>query len=262
MMGARLIFTAAFAALAIFAQTSAASAQNRLQQIFERGTLRVGTTGDFNPMSVRDPATNSYKGYDIEAMTQLAKDMGVQVEWVATDWSSFMAGITSNRFDIFAGGASLNMARAKVAGFTIPYMEAGTVPVATKATAAKFKSWEDVNKPGVTVAVTLGTVFEEQAKRMFPNAKINSVQPPAAGYQEVMAGRADVTITSNVEASQLTQRYSQLGMVDTPPRNRRPFAYVVKQDEFAFINYLNNWVTLKTYEGFFEGLQAKWLPKS
>ena len=57
---------------ALFAQT-----KSHLQSILERGTLRVGTTGDFNPMSVKDPATNTYKGFDIEAAEQLAKDMGI-----------------------------------------------------------------------------------------------------------------------------------------------------------------------------------------
>ncbi len=260
-MNLRLVFTGLVAALAVFGQVSAASAQSRLQQILERGVLRVGTTGDFNPMSMRDPATNTYKGLDIEAMTQLAADMGVKIEWVPTEWSSFMAGIAADRFDIFSG-ASLSIPRAKVAGFSIPYMEAGTVPMATKEGMAKFKSWEDINKAGVTVSVTMGTVFEDQAKRHFPNATLRAVQAPAAGYQEVMAGRADVTITSTVEASTLVQRYSQLGVVQAPPRNKRPFAYVMKQDDFALINFVNSWITLKQYEGFFDGLQAKWLPKS
>ena len=70
-------------------------------------------------------------------MTQLAADLGVRVEWVATDWGSFMAGIAADRFDIFSG-ASLSMARARVAGFSQPYFEAGTVPVIQKAKAAQL----------------------------------------------------------------------------------------------------------------------------
>jgi len=50
------------------AGSAMAQTKSKLQLILERGTLRVGTTGDFNPMSVRDPATNSYKGFDIDAM--------------------------------------------------------------------------------------------------------------------------------------------------------------------------------------------------
>ena len=44
--------------------------------------LKVGTTGDWDPMTMKDPATNKYKGFDIDVMNELAKDMGVKVEFV------------------------------------------------------------------------------------------------------------------------------------------------------------------------------------
>jgi cyclohexadienyl dehydratase len=234
--------------------------KSRLQTILERGTLRVGTTGDFNPMSVRDTATNAYKGFDIEAMEQLAKDMGVKVEWVPTEWATLVAGITADRYDVFAGGSSLNMARAKTVAFTDPYLEAGTVPLTLKANAGKFKTWADVNNKGTTVAVLLGTVFEEQAKAHFPQATIRSVEKPATGYQEVLAGRAQVAVTSNIEAATLAQQFPNLVMVGTPKdmRNKRPFAYPVAQGDATWVIFLNNWIALKKSEGFFAALEAKY----
>src|SRR5262249_38915583 len=57
-----------------YAQAPAGAAgKSHLQRILETGTLRVGTTGDFRPMSFRDTATNDYAGYDIEAAKELAK---------------------------------------------------------------------------------------------------------------------------------------------------------------------------------------------
>ena len=133
---ARLIVLAA----ALLGVVAAAHAQqkSRLHSILERGTLRVGTTGDFNPMSVRDTATNTYRGFDIEAMEQLARDMGVKLQWVSTEWATLVAGITADRYDIFAGGSSLNMARARTVAFTDPYLEAGTVPLTLKQNLGKY----------------------------------------------------------------------------------------------------------------------------
>lgn len=236
-----------------------AEAQSRLQIIQERGTLRVGTTGDFNPMSVRDPATNTYKGFDIDAMEQLAADLGVGVEWVPAEWATLVAGVASDQYDIFSG-ASLNMGRARTVGYSIPYFQAGTVPLTLDRNADRFSSWDDINQPGVKVAVSLGTVFEEQARAHFPNAEIVSVQSPATGFQEVLAGRSDVTITSNVEASSLVQRFENMVWLDVPARNLRPFAYPLPQDDFAWINFVNSWVTLKTTEGFYDALRDKWMP--
>ena len=61
-----------------------AQAQSALQEILNDGLLKVGTTGDWNPMTMKDPATNSYRGYDIDVMTELAKDLGVKIEFVPT----------------------------------------------------------------------------------------------------------------------------------------------------------------------------------
>ena len=237
-------------------------AKSRLAQILERGSLKVGTTGDFNPMSFKDPGSNEYRGYDIDAMQALAAEMGVKLEWVQAEWATIVAGVAANRFDIFSG-ASVSIARAKTAAFTVPYLEAGTVPVATKAAAAKYPSWDALNAAGVRIAVSMGTVFDEQAKRFLPKAEIKAVQSPATGYQEVLSGRADATLTSNVEASTLIQRFPNLALLGPGAelRARRPFAYVVAQDDPIWLNFINTWVTLKTSEGFFTALEAKWLPK-
>ncbi len=236
-----------------------APAKSRLQTVLERGTVRVGTTGDFNPMSIRDPATNSYRGFDIEAMEQFAKDLGVKIEWVPAEWATLVAGITANRYDIFSG-ASLNMARAKTVAFSDPYTEAGTVPLVLKSEAGKYKGWADLNQSGTVVAVLLGTVFEEQAKVHFPQARVRSVEKPATGYQEVLAGRAQATITSNVEAASLVKNFPNLVMVGGAElRNKRPFAYPLPQGDAVWTTYVNNWIALKKSEGFFQALEAKWL---
>lgn len=254
---AKLLIVAAVAlAAAVPAQ---AQQKSRLQQIIERGSLKVGTTGDFNPMSIRDPAANSFKGYEIDAAEDLAKSLGVKLELVPTDWPTLVAGITANRYDIFMGGSSMNTARAKTIAYSVPYIETGTVPVFQRSAAGKFKRWDDINRAGVTVAVVLGTVFEQQAKQHFPKATIKAVQPPASGFQEVLAGRADVTITSSIDAQGIVTRYAALGHLPLEAaRNKRPFGYIVAQGDATWLNYVDTWIYLKKSEGFFAALEKKW----
>ena len=249
------------AAVALLAPTSSiAQNKSKLNQVLERGTLRVGTTGDFNPMSIKDTATNTLTGFEVEAMTQLAADMGVKVEFVPAEWATLVNGIVSDRFDIFSG-ASLSMARAKTVAFSHPYLYAGTVPLVNKKAPGKFTTWESINSPNVTVAVLLGTVFEQQARAHFPKAKIRAVEKPATGYQEVLAGRAQVTITSNVEAATLMKTYPDLQVVGSGSdmRNKRPFAYPMPQGDEVWLTFVNNWISLKQAEGYFDTLEAKWL---
>ena len=69
--------TAAAVALGLMA-TVPAKADSVLQEILSSGVLKVGTTGDWNPMTMKDPANDTYTGYDIDVMTELAKDLGVE----------------------------------------------------------------------------------------------------------------------------------------------------------------------------------------
>jgi cyclohexadienyl dehydratase len=251
-------------ALSAFAAAGLALAQapskSRLHKVLESGVLRVGTTGDFRPMSFREPKTGEYAGHDIEVAKELAKDLGVKVEFVSTDWKTLLNGIQADKYDVAMSGISMNVDRAKVAAFTVPYMEFGTVPVIRKKDAAKFKSWTDIDKANITVATTLGTVFDQQAKEYFKVAKRKQVEAPALSYQEVLSGRAEVCITSNVEAASLVQTYPELAIVPVDrARSRRPASLLVAQEDVVWLNFLNQWITMKRTSEFFEGLQKKWL---
>ena len=84
-----------FLALALGASfTAAALAQQKshLNRILETNLLRVGTTGDFNPMTFRDPASNEFRGHQIDAAHDLASELGVKVQFVLTDWKTLING--------------------------------------------------------------------------------------------------------------------------------------------------------------------------
>ena len=237
-----------------------ASRASHLNRILDAGSLRVGTTGDFPPMTSRDPDTKNYVGYDIDAAGELAKDLGVEAAFLPADWKTLVNGIVADKYDIVMSGVSMSLERAKVAGFTQPYLEFSTVPVLRKKNAERFKSWADIDQKGITVATTLGTVFDAQAREYFKAATLRQVEAPAAGNQEVLSGRADVTITSNIDAAALTRRYPELAIATVDrPRARRPASFLVAQNDQVWLNYLNNWITIKRMLGFFDELDRKWL---
>ena len=244
------------AAIAIAA--APAMAGSALQDILSEGVLKVGTTGDWNPMTMKDPATNSYKGYDIDVMTELAKDLGVEVEFVAADWKTLVSGVTSGKYHM-TGSASISPKRAKAAGYSISYFSLATVPLTLTKNADRFRDWADLDKAGVTVAATLGTTQESQVKQFFPNAKHQIVEAPARDFQEVLSMRADAHITSNVEAKKLVLKYPQLMIVPVAkPKAPTPIAMLLPQADQVWINYVNTWISLKKERGFFDKIGAKW----
>ncbi|MCR9152076.1 MAG: transporter substrate-binding domain-containing protein [Rhodobacteraceae bacterium] len=245
-------------AAAVLAAPIAAHAESILQEVLNTGVLKVGTTGDWNPMTMKDVATDSYTGYDIDVMTQLAADLGVEVEFVPADWRTLVSGISAGTYHM-TGSASVTPARAKVAGYSQPYFSLGTVPLVNAKDAERFKDWDDLNAAGVKVAATLGTTQEQQVKSFFPDAEHIIVDAPARDFQEVLAGRADAHITSNVEAMQLVKRYPQLMIVPvSEPRARALVAMLLPQDDQVWINYVNTWIAAKTEAGFFDELAVKW----
>jgi cyclohexadienyl dehydratase len=248
--------------LLLFLLVSSAIAQSnsRLHRILQSGELRVGTTGDWNPMTVRDPATNSYKGFDIDVVNELAKDMGVKLRFVPTEWKTLINGIVADKYDI-STSASVTPQRIRAVGFTKSYYQISTVPMTLTKNLGQFKDWEDINKPSVTVAVTLGTSQEQQVKQFFPNASIRSIEAPARDFHEVLAGRAQISVTSNLEASKLIQAHSQLAVVPvSQPRTPADLAFIVVQGDQVWLNFLDHWITIKQNRGFFERLKAKWMP--
>ena len=247
-----------FCFLCIFLFSNFVIAESRLQKILESGKIRVGTTGDWNPMTFKDPASNEYKGFEIDIVTELSKDMGVKLIFIPTEWKTLVNGIISNKYDI-STSASLSAKRALSTGYTNSYFKLATVPLTLKKNLSKFQSWEDINKEGVKVAVTLGTTQEQQAKQIFPNATLTIIESPARDFQEVLAGRADVHITSNIEAATLIEQYSEMTIVPVfEPKYPTPLAWLTPQDDQVWINYINHWIELKKSQGFFEKTKAKW----
>jgi len=241
--------------------TVTVQAESKLQTILKNKELRVGTTGDWDPMSVKDPATNSYKGFDIDVMNELAKDMGVKVKFVPTDWKTIVSGITADRYDISTSVTKTDK-RAEVAGFTETYYKYGTVPLVLKKNLKKFSTWDSLNNKDVTIATTLGTSQEEKAKEFFPKSKLKSVEAPARDFQEVLAGRADGNITSSTEANKLVITYPELAIVQDGEKNPAFLAMMVSKDDKEWNDYVSKWINDKKTSGFFTNLLAKYNLKS
>src|SRR3954467_6037919 len=50
-----------------------------------RPKLRVGTSGDYAPFSIRD-AAGTVRGFDADVAVALARDLGFELEWVGFRW--------------------------------------------------------------------------------------------------------------------------------------------------------------------------------
>ena len=233
------------------------SVSSTLDDIVQSGVLKVGTTGDFPGWSFKNPETDEYEGFDIDVANKLAESMGVKVEFVATDWKNLVSGVVSNKYHM-TSSASITAQRAITAGYSDSYYGTGTVAMTLQKNLESIDSWEKINDSGIKVAVTLGTVFEGEVKKSFPDSQIVSVEAPAREYQEVLSGRADVSLTSKVDAIKLVNLYPELSIVNlNEPKNAKLFAILLPRGDQEWINYINHWIADQKNKGFFSQTAEK-----
>ena len=173
---------------------------SRLEEIQERGVLKVGATGDYMPMSYLDPETGGYVGFDTELAEDLADAMGVDIEYVETSWPSLMDDTLAGKFDLAISGITITDARKEQALMSEGYMENGKTLLCRAEDAYKYTSIEAVNRPEVRVMENPGGTNEKFALENLPDATliIHDVNQEIPGL--VASGEADVMITEVVEA--------------------------------------------------------------
>ena len=113
-----------------------------LEEITGRGTIKIGTTGDYKPMSYFNKETGEYEGIDAELSKIIADSLGVKIEYVPTTWPTLTADTLAGKFDIALCGISRNYAREKVLAMSDGYGVGifGKTILCRKADAKKFKS--------------------------------------------------------------------------------------------------------------------------
>ncbi|MBQ6438926.1 MAG: transporter substrate-binding domain-containing protein [Mogibacterium sp.] len=171
-----------------------------LEEIRERGVLKVGATGDYQPMSYLDPVTGEYIGFDAELAEDLADDLNVDIEFVATSWPALMDETLADKFDLAITGITITDARKEQALMSDGYLENGKTILCRAEDADKYTSIEAINRPEVRVMENPGGTNEKFARENLPDATltIHDVNQEIPGL--VASGEADVMITEIVEA--------------------------------------------------------------
>jgi len=261
MLKGALVALGLAATLSLGLQAASAADDSLLHKILNRGTLRVGTTGDYPPFSELDQSNNTYKGYEIDVVTALAADLGVKLEFVPTSWDTLGAGIAADKYDVVASGVTMTLERLKSVAFSDPYLDSPLVPLILKKDDGKFASWRDMDKAGVKLAVMAGTSAEESAKKSFTKAEIVSITAPALDYQELLAGRVTAAITDTIFIKKALAQYEKdFAVVDIDhPIEGQPISMMTLQGDQVWLNWINTWVDLKKQTGFFDSLFQKWM---
>ena len=176
------------------AASSAAStgAADQLAAIQATGKLVVALEGAWQPWSYHDES-DTLVGYDVEVSRAIAEKLGVEPEYVESDWDSLFAGLDAGRFDIVCNGVEVTDERAKTYDFTTPYGYIHTA-LAVRKDNEDIKSFEDLK--GKTTANSLASTYMELAESY--GATVQGIDTLEETIQLLTAGRIDATLNADV----------------------------------------------------------------
>jgi cyclohexadienyl dehydratase len=233
--------------------------ETRLDDIIKRGTLRVGTTGDYLPFTSVDKATQTYRGFDIDMAEALAKALGVKVEFVQTTWPNLMKDFEAGDFDIAMGGISITLDRQKKGFFSTPVMRDGKTPIARCTEKDKYETIAEIDKPGVRVIVNPGGTNERFARANIKNAKIDVYNDNVTIFDEIAKGDADLMMTDASETRYQQKLHPGVLCAVHPDK---PFdfsekAYLMQRD-VALQEFVDQWLHIATDNGSFKKIYSAW----
>jgi cyclohexadienyl dehydratase len=236
-----------------------AQAPSRLDDIVQRGVLRVGLTGDYRPFSTLDKATGQYSGLDVDMAGNLAAALGVKVEIVPTTWSGLLGDLSAGRFDVGMGGISVTLLRQKTAFFSIPLLRVGKTPIARCADKDRFATLAQIDRPGVKVIVNPGGTNERFDRANLKSAQIVVFPDNARIFDELAAGHADVMITDSVETRLQQKLHPALCAIHPDaPFDYGELAYLLPRD-IVLKAFVDQWLHLAMADGTWQHLLASYV---
>ena len=172
--------------------TAGSAPLNKLDSIQKSGKLVVALEGAWQPWSYHD-SSDTLVGYDVEVSRAIAEKLGVEPEYVESDWDSLFAGLDAGRYDMVCNGVEVTEERAKTYAFTTPYGYIHTA-LAVRKDNEDIHSFEDLK--GKTTANSLASTYMELAESY--GATVQGIDTLEETIQLLTAGRIDATLNADV----------------------------------------------------------------
>lgn len=176
---------------------SAVKTESLYDKVMSAGTIRCGYV-IYNPGCLKDPNSGKLSGIGIETIEQVAKNLGLKVEWTEeVGWGTMLEGLQTNRYDMIATPIWTNSNRARLVDFSEP-LYYSPINVWVKAGDKRFteQNLNSLNAPKFVIATVDGETAEVIANEDFPLAKKLSL-PQLSGVEQVLlnvsTGKADAS---------------------------------------------------------------------
>ena len=236
------------------------SKDGKVAEIKRRGTLLVGTTGDYRPLSFRE-SDGSYWGFGIEVAKEIAKELGVKIAFVQTSWPTLSADVMADpqTFDFAIGGITITDARRETMLMSVGYLSNGKTILCRASESKRYKSLSDLDKPEVKVMVNPGGLNEKFAHDNLKHASIIVHQKNEEIPSLVAVGKADVMITEITEAPYYVQADSRLAApLLSKPFNHGEIGILMRKGQNDLLQMVNGIIRKMKRNGTLRRLKKEW----
>jgi ABC-type amino acid transport substrate-binding protein len=230
------------ALLALSAWGSPAVAGPVFDRVKSAASVRVCIWPDYYGVTYRSPRTQQLGGIDIELSSELGKDLAAKVVHVDSSFVTLIDDLVKDRCDIAMFAIGLLPQRQQHLAFSRPYLKSDIYAVTTRSNRA-VRTWADIDKPGVNVAVQAGTFMEPVMAAGLKQARMVVVRPPQTREQELEAGRVDVFMTDYPYSRRLLDNADWARLIAPPvPYHALPYAYAVKPGDAEWLRRVDDFV--------------------
>ena len=236
------------------AASASAAAANKLEAIQSNGKLVIALEGAWQPWSFHDES-DTLVGYDVEVSRAIAEKLGVEPEYVESDWDSLFAGLDAGRYDLVCNGVEVTEERAKTYNFTTPYGYIHTA-LAVRKDNDDIKSFEDL--AGKTTANSLASTYMELAESY--GATVQGIDTLEETIQLLTAGRIDATLNANVSFYDYLNVHpdADFKLVAQTEDASHVAIPIVKSEDSSFLDALNSAIDELRADGTLKELSEKY----
>lgn len=217
-----------------------------VEEIKQSGKIVIGVFSDKKPFGYVD-SNGDYQGYDVYFGNRIAKDLGVEVEYVPVEAASRVEYLVSNKVDIILANFTVTEERKEKVDFTLPYMKVALGVVSSDK--ALITDVEDLK--GKTLIVCKGTTAETFFTENYPEVNLLKFDQYSEAYNALLDGRGDALSTDNtevlawaIENEGFSVGIESLGNIDT-------IAGAVQKGNQDLLDWLNNEIVELGKENFF-----------
>jgi polar amino acid transport system substrate-binding protein len=248
------------ATLALSACNSAPA--NHLSAIKQAGVIKVGTSADYPPFESVDKSGTKV-GFDIDLMTEIAKQLGVKLEWVDMPFDSLIAGVQQNKIDAAISSINYSDERAKQVTFTDPYYTLEDVFLVADSFKGAIASPDDVAKykVGVQTGTTQDTWLTDNLVKTKKLAEANLSRYDRADQaaMDLKAGRIDVLMVDSAPADFLIKQTGGLKSAYKALLSSGPVNIALPLNDKDTAKAINDVLKTLQSNGFIPGLVQKYL---